>query len=250
MKRVAEFSKHLNSVYIERDKKSILELMDKHHTNELIVIEDKHAKFYNRSDINTPFFFHPSMAALRINRLKLGDNDLMIQLAELKTGDTFLDCTLGLASDSIVASYVVGSEGKVVGLESENVLATIVKDGLINSIYEDKDLTQAMRNIEVININHLHKLRSLPENSFDVVYMDPMFRIKINNSTPISPLRTLANQNSLLVETITEARRVAKRKVILKETTKSNEFERLGFKKVIRSSSVTYGVITIGEIII
>ncbi len=30
---------------------------------------------------------------------------------------TVLDCTLGMASDSIVASYVVGESGKVTGLE-------------------------------------------------------------------------------------------------------------------------------------
>lgn len=247
MSRVDEFAKHLNGIYVNRDKKSILEIMNIYNSDELIVIEKMYAKYYNRNHLSNPFFFHPSMATLRINRLKQGDNDLMIQIAELKNGDSFLDCTLGLASDSLVASYIVGPKGKVTGLESENILAAIVKDGLKNTSYEDKDLNEAMRRIEVININHLDKLKTLPEKSFDVVYLDPMFRLGFNKSTPIYPLRTLANQDSLLNETIIEARRVAKRYVILKETTRSREFERLGFKKIVRSSSVTFGVITIGE---
>ncbi len=248
LKRVNEFIVSLNCIFIDRDKKSLVQIMQDCNTDELIVIEKKHAKYYKKDNMKSPFFFHPSMAALRINRLKQGDNDLMIKISELKYGDSFLDCTLGLASDAIVASFVVGNEGRVVGLESEGVLATIVKDGLNTSYYKNNDLNEAMRRIEVINANHIDRLKLISDNSFDIVYLDPMFRLGVNKSSPINSLRTIANYDSLLKETITEARRIAKRKVILKEVTTSKEFKRLGFSKIVRSSSTTYGVISIGEV--
>lgn len=245
--RVNKFTIILNVNYIHRDKKSLLQLMTDNNTDELIVVEKKLAKYYKLDTIDYPFFFHPSMSAIRINRLKQGDNDLLVQISELNAGDSFLDCTLGLGSDAIVASYVVGSKGCVVGLESEKLLATLVDDGLKNNFYKDNDLNEAMKRIEVINTDHIDKLKSIADNSFDIVFFDPMFRLGVNKSLPINPLRLIANQNSLTKASIIEAKRVAKRKVILKETSFSKEFERLGFNKIIRSSSTTYGIISNGD---
>ncbi|OEG00176.1 hypothetical protein BHF71_06120 [Vulcanibacillus modesticaldus] len=244
--RVNDISNLLGIHYVKRGKLSIGQLMEKYAVNEIIVVEKEHSKLYSK-DLKQPFFFHPSMAVLRINRIKQGDNDLMIKISNLKPGDTFLDCTLGLASDSLVASYVVGKEGKIVGIESQPILAALVKDGLNRGWKDDQDLNDAMKRIEVVNGNHYEVLSKLPENSFDVVYFDPMFRKGIKSSAAISPLRTIANPDPISYEAVIEAKRVAKKKVILKENIKSNEFERLGFERVIRSSSTTYGVITMGE---
>lgn len=245
--RAIFIANQLNSEFIERGKLSLEEIMLLLNHDEMIVVEQKQTKYYQKK-MTHPFFFHPSLALLRINRLKQGDNDVMIEIAGLKEGDSFLDCTLGLASDSIVASFVVGDAGKVVGLESQKRLAVLVQDGLIRGWDKDFEVHQAMKRIEVQHIDHLEKLRKLPDRSFDIVYFDPMFRSGIKKSSSIQPLRSLANPNEIGLESIKEAARVAKRKVILKENIRSREFERLGFRKIPRNSSITYGIIDINGV--
>lgn len=247
LKRMQFIMKRLDVKYVERKKKSIDKLLEENNEDEVIVVENEYIKYYNRKSGFNPVFFHPSMALLRINQLKQGDNDVMIRVCELKRGDTFLDCTLGLASDAIVASYIVGSEGKVTGIESESVLAVITQEGLINQNYNDRDLNQAMRRINIENIDHLQKLKSLPDKSYDIVYFDPMFRRGLNKSVSINPIRCVANNCALSEEVIVEAQRVAKSKVVMKENAYSKEFERLGFKRIVRMRRFIYGVIETGE---
>lgn len=244
--RATSISRALGSIYVERNNRSIQTLLDIFNDDEIIIVEKGKSKYLSR-EMETPFFFHPSIAILRINRLKQGDNDLMVNIAELKQGDTFLDCTLGLATDSIVASYIVGELGNVVGFESQSILSTLVSDGLQEGWEKDKKIDEAMKRINVLNQNHLEGLKSLPDNSFDIVYFDPMFRKGIHKSSSMNPLRSIANDEALSKEVIKEAVRVAKRRVILKENKKSNEFERLGFRPISRSANITFGVISIKD---
>ena len=76
------------------------------------------------------FFFHPSMADLRLKHIAAGESDHLIEALDLKPGAKVLDCTLGLASDALVASYAVGAAGKVVGVEAAPRLAFTVARGL------------------------------------------------------------------------------------------------------------------------
>lgn len=244
--RTDSFAEEIGAIYIARGKKSLAKLMSEQSTDELIVIDREYINYYNKAS-EQPFFFHPSIAILRINRIKQGDNDLMVQIANLKPGDSFLDCTLGMATDSLVASYIVGLTGRVVGLESQSIIAAIVKNGLYKGWPSDGSIDSAMKHIEVKSVSHYDYLKELPDKSFDIIYFDPMFRSGLTKSAPFNPIRGLANHSSVTVEAIKEARRVAKRMVILKESIKSNEFERLGFKPYARSASVTYGVISVSE---
>ncbi|MFV9509760.1 class I SAM-dependent methyltransferase [Tepidibacillus sp. LV47] len=236
----------LKANFIQRKKHSLKALLAI--DREVIVVEKKSAKYF-ANEQEQPFFFHPSMAVLRINRLQKGDNDILVSLTKLKSGDSFLDCTMGLGSDSIVASYIVGEQGRVLGIESEQVIGTLVKDGLQLGWKEDPKIDRAMKRIEVQLLDHYQYLKLLPDQSFDVVYFDPMFRKGIKKSSSMVPLRKLANPNPLTIETIEQAKRVAKRMVVLKENKNSSEFGRLGFTKIFRSSSTSYGVILIdGEV--
>ena len=246
-KRAVTIAEIVNGIYVERVKQSLSKIFVANQKAQIIVVEKERSKYLYR-DQEQSFFFHPSMALLRINRLKQGDNDLMVQIAGLKKGDYFLDCTLGLATDSIVASFVAGSSGKVVGIESQSVIAALVKDGLIRGWPSDYDIDQSMKRIEIKLDNHIDYLKTLPNKSFDIVYFDPMFRYGLHQSSSINPIRDIANQKPLTEETVEEAKRIAKRKVILKENIASSEFERLGFIPFPRSvRSVTFGVINLDE---
>lgn len=243
--KITEYWKNrFSATYIERKSLSIKTLMDRENMEQLLVITEQFPKLYVRGTEN-PYFFHPGMSVLRIKSMLKGDTDVMIAVAELKEGDSFLDCTLGLAADAITASYIVGNTGKVVGIEAVELVAEITKQGLQNWHQEDlPQLNAALRRIEVIHANHLDYLKQVESNSFDVVYFDPMFRSPVDESVGISSLRDFANMDALSLAAVEEALRVCKRKVMMKERNDSSEFLRLGFKRLERpNSSFTFGVI-------
>jgi 16S rRNA (guanine1516-N2)-methyltransferase len=188
------------------------------------------------------FFFHPGLARLRINELKNGKTDQMIQAMSLGAGDTLLDCTLGLGTDTIVASYVSGTSGRVTGIESSLLIATIVGHGL--KTYRNEDINQAMQRVEVTHSDHKDYLAGLPARSYDVVYFDPMFRTPRKKSPAMDAMRAIANPDPIDCESIALALKVCNRRVVMKERRWSKEFERLGFKEIRggRYAPVVYGV--------
>ncbi|WP_047154115.1 class I SAM-dependent methyltransferase [Aneurinibacillus tyrosinisolvens] len=237
-------SGQLGAAYVERRKASIARL---HKLDPEIVVVTKDGLRAYSAGREAPFFFHPGMAMLRIKRLLSGDNDLMVRACGLTPGDSFLDCTLGLAADAIVASYVAGQSGKVVGLESQAIPACIVADGLQRYETDLPQMREAMARIEVIAVHHLTFLRQCENNSFDVVYFDPMFFEAVPSSESISILRPFANYESLATEAIEEAKRVAVKRVVMKNHDQSPDFDRLGFKRIKRAErAFTYGIIETG----
>lgn len=190
-------------------------------------------------------FFHPNTAHLRIKNLRGGESDRLINALKISAGSTILDCTLGLGSDAIVESFVAGAAGKVVALEVNPLIAQIVSFGLKNFSEDSSHILEAMRRIEVINIDYIEYLKTCADNSFDVVYFDPMFRRPIQKSSSLNPIRPLADNRPLTEKIIREACRVAKYRVVIKEHSGSMEFERLGFRILSggKYSSVSFGVI-------
>ncbi|MGI5838303.1 MAG: class I SAM-dependent methyltransferase [bacterium] len=192
------------------------------------------------------FTFHPGTAKLRLLACRQGKPDKMGQAMGLQPGDKVLDCTLGLANDAIVASFLAGPRGAVCGLESETVIASIVRHGLAAYQFPElPELAEAMRRITVINAEHSVYLAGLPDESFDVIYFDPMFRTPVKTSPGMNALRWLTNDCPLTPEAIAHAIRVARRRVVMKERNGSTEFDRLGFRAMVgaKGSRIVYGYI-------
>ena len=192
-------------------------------------------------------FFHPSMAKSRIAAYrKKGQEDLLIKACQLQPGCSFLDCTLGMGADAIVASYF-SQTGRITGLESEAAAAAVIGWGM--KMYGGRItwLNQAINRIEVVNYDHLNYLPQLPALSYDIVYFDPMFQQPLLQSQPLSPLRKLANPQPLDPAAIEQACRVSRSRVVLKTQAASGEIERLGFRRVpgSRHNPIIYGVIDI-----
>ena len=188
------------------------------------------------------FFYHPSMAVLRLQRLKEGQGDNYVRALDLRPGLRVLDCTLGLASDAAIASYVVGPTGRVVGVEASTPLHFTVSRGLQHYVAEDEDLTAALRRITTVNATAADYLARCEADSFDVVYFDPMFRYPVNSSSCMEPLRPVAYVRALDPATVEEALRVAPR-VVIKERG-YRIFEEYGCQEVQggRYSKVKYGI--------
>lgn len=195
------------------------------------------------------FFFHPNLAQLRLKNLRLGQGDHLVEAMALAPGMRVLDATLGLATDATVASFAVGAEGKVTGLESSPLIAAVVSHGLKHFKAVNYPLQEAMRGIEVIHTDYLAYLKQTPDKTFDAVYFDPMFRHPFMASSHLNPLRSLADHRPVSGEAVREACRVAKRRVVLKESSHSEEFQRLGFTKIVggRYSKIHYGIIEVSR---
>lgn len=208
----------------------------------------------------TSLFFHPSMALLRIINILKGEADRFLETAKIREGDSFLDTTMGLGSDALIASWAAGPDGQVTALEASPLIYALVKDGIpkmaklqppkVKNALKEKawlELIKASENIKLVYTDHLEYLRSLKDDSYDIVYFDPMFKITVDSSASIKPLKIWSDSAALRAEVVSEACRVAKRKVLLKERKGSPEFDKLGFRIVPtgKYSSFNYGEINL-----
>jgi 16S rRNA (guanine1516-N2)-methyltransferase len=202
--------------------------------------------------------FHPSMALLRIIQLGREESDRFVSVTGLQQGDTFLDATLGLGTDALVAAYKVGEAGRVLTVEHSAILAALIREGFttlahgplpqVENLDKAKawlELSKAAKRIEVLWGDHYDVLAHTPSSTIDVIYFDPMFRHTHEQSAAIRPLHHVSNLQPLQKKTILEACRVARKRVVLKERKGSQEFSRLGFTihEGGKYSNVDYGII-------
>lgn len=220
---------------VERKKRSILKMQNEFDADILVAGKDRYELF--RKGMDQPFFFHPNSAAFRLKRIVKGETDPLIDASQLVEGDTFLDCTLGLASDSIIASYIIGENGKCIGLEADPSVAFLTKTGLQKFPTDSKLLEVAMKRIEVIQIEAFTFLATQTDCSWDVVYIDPMFHAPIEESSNFKPLRQAGVHSVLTKEWMEEAYRVCKRRVVVKERYDSPVFEQFNLERVLRPNT-------------
>lgn len=237
-----QFAEKLNLQFVPRQDFSLENLKQMHGAENILLIKNNFPVILTNEG---ELFFHPNTAHLRIKNLRQGECDRLIDAAKIQSGDKILDCTLGLGSDSIVESFVAGNVGKVTALEINPVLAEVVRYGMKNFCDDTPQVIEAMRRVEVITADYFEYLKSAADNSFDVVYFDPMFRHGINKSSAINPIRPLADNRPLEINSVKEACRVARRCVVMKENSHNVEFARLGFKIADggKYSSISFGVI-------
>ena len=237
-----EISKKLGGRLVRREDLSF-DALKKIHGAENILLVKKNS--LSAITAEGELFFHPNTAHLRIKNLRGGEGDRLIDALKISAGSSVLDCTLGLGSDAIVESFIVGAAGKVVALEVNPLIAAIVDYGMKNFSEDSPHILSAMRRVEVINADCADFLKTCADKSFDAVYFDPMFRRPVKSSSGLNPIRPLADNRPLTEEIIREACRVAKCRVVMKEHSGSAEFSRLGFKVADggKYSSVAFGVI-------
>ncbi|RXZ81891.1 SAM-dependent methyltransferase [Paenibacillaceae bacterium] len=241
--RARQYARELGFYYVLRRSDSLTRMAAKYSEGRLLVVSERDLRYYDHQEPH--FSFHPSMAFVRVKRLRNGERDTMLEVSGCKPGDTIVDCTAGLGSDAIVFSYAAGSAGNVIALESQPLISLIVREGLQRYDTGLSDVNDALRRIEARCEDHLAALAAMPDKSCDIVYFDPMFRSPIHTSSSLQPLRASANSGELREQAVREAVRVASKSVVLKEHRKSGEFERLGFeRRATNTSKIVYGVIT------
>lgn len=166
----------------------------------------------------TEYAYHPNMLPVRARSVAQGQPDLFVQAMELRPGDAVLDCTLGFGTEATLAAWLVGGTGRVVGLESVPALAAVTRAGMQSPPPSlSKVLIAAMRRVHVVTADHVSFLRECAAGTFDQVYFDPFFDERLPGSEgSVSPLACFGNASPLSVHAVQEARRVARRRVVIK----------------------------------
>ncbi|MCL1848477.1 MAG: class I SAM-dependent methyltransferase [Clostridiales bacterium] len=230
--------------FIPRNGNSLPNLRETYHLDYIVTLDRN-----NRVSMEEPLLkWHPAMALPRLRRLTEGGEDLFLTAVTLLQGERILDCTLGLGTDAILAAWAVGEAGLVLGLEASPIIALLTEWGLAHEApgYDSRKrpIGALPGRIQVRNEEALAYLQAQPDCSWDVVYFDPMFRAANPRSSGINSLRPLADHSPFTQETLAEALRVCRKRVVLKERWFSPLFQQLGADHVVRSKygPVVYGV--------
>jgi SAM-dependent methyltransferase len=234
--RAREAARQWGLPFLPRRKKEPMGPLLKSAADALLVFEREGVTLW---DPEGSFSFNPGMAHLRRLRILSGQqDDALLRVAELRAGDHVLDCTLGLGQDALVAALAVGPSGRVVALEKSLALFAVVSEGLNAYDYGP----QSCR-VEAIHADAHAHLRSLPSGSFDVVFFDPMFEKPKKSQPGFEMLRRFAEHAPLTPETLEEARRVARRWVVVKGAKHSEDLKKLGLESEpgSRYTSVIWG---------
>lgn len=219
--RAQALAEQLNGVYIKRFKKTVKQLLEL--DNVLVVYQDR-LVYFNQNQ--QELFFHPNTAMIRIKQNK----EPLLSLVGDKP-KKILDATLGLGSDSIVLSYA-GHD--VTAIEGNNIICTIVQDGLQNYCTGIGQIDDAMRRIKTVCMHYLEYLKLQPDNAYDMIYFDPMFDIEIKESKNLNGIKEIAIYQKLTDSVIQEAKRVAREKIIVKAHYLDPVFEMFSFSRKIR----------------
>ncbi|ASA95984.1 MULTISPECIES: class I SAM-dependent methyltransferase [Anoxybacillus] len=227
IEKAKQIALELQTSYIPRRKRSITTI-HQFVTQPVLVVGKERLELHFPNG-REPLFFHPNSASFRAKRILKGESEPFLQATKLQKGMTFLDCTLGLATDSIIASLAVGSEGKVVGIEGSVYIAYLTKQGLRHWDSDVVELNEAMRRICVHHDDFRSFLAQCDDKSYDVVYLDPMFEVSIEESDGIKGLKQAALYTNVTKEDIEQAKRVARQRVVLKDHWQSSRFHQFGF---------------------
>jgi 16S rRNA (guanine1516-N2)-methyltransferase len=181
----------------------------------------------------------PGIAALRLQRIEAGAlDDTFLRVTELRSGESILDCTLGLGQDALVAAHAVGPKGRVVGLEKSLPLYAVVSEGIRGH--------PLGRRIEPVHADAAQWLATQARGAFDVVFFDPMFTRTRGSSGDFATLRRFADHSPLTGTMLEHARRVARRAVVVKGARYSQDLSKLGLRPQLsrRFASVDWALVT------
>ena len=239
------WAESLGAAFVPRCDRSLATIAAEANVHGVLIVAEPQPT-YCEPGRGLQYFFHPSMAKVRIHNLKSGRAEPMVTAMNLGPADEVLDCTLGRAADAIVASWIVGSAGRVVGIEKVPIIAQMTLHGLQHYEIAPADVAQAMRCIEVHQADYHDYLPPCPDDSFDIVYFDPIFDEPLKRSSAMAPLRELADHEPLSAPAIEQALRIARRRVVIKQRVGTDLWGELPFSVQVVSgtrSRVEYGII-------
>ena len=242
------YAAELGAPYVPRSGLSVSGVFAACRAERLLIAGQDHLRLRDRAT-GAEYFFHPNLFQVRAYNLLRGGRDHFLEAVQLGPGDSVLDCTLGFACEASLAALAVGESGSVVGLESVPELALVSRVGTQSFTLHSAKLTEALRRVEVTAADAREYLLRLADRSVDVVYFDPFFEHRLSGSeVSMTPLFVFGNPAPLDAEAVKEARRVARRRVVIKhprdEPLPEAVRERVTEVVASRKSRIVYSVLT------
>ena len=195
------------------------------------------------------FFFHQGISKIRMENIKHGKKDYIIESVKPESTDIIYDATFGLGSDAILMAHFAK---KVIGTEGSEHIYRVVKWGLKRYVSDEGWINDAIKKIELINANYKDFIRKQEDESFDIVYCDPMFENPIYESNTLNPLRSFAIYEPLNVDDLLHMLRIARKRVVIKTLVKDKLYIQIKkyFSKefIAKKSGVVYGIINKSEV--
>ncbi|HFI0041990.1 TPA: class I SAM-dependent methyltransferase [Streptococcus suis] len=240
VQKAKNLAEELGIAYCDRRKRSVQSILVQTEADAVLVVYQDQLVLEEKT--GQRFFFHPDTAMLRI---KSGRDPLLELVGEGR--QTLLDCTMGLASDSIV---LASAGHQVTALESSRLIHFIVSKGLKEFDSGKSEVNQAMKSIQTIWTDSLTYLKDQADQSVDVIYLDPMFSHDITESDNLDGLKPFADYTTLSEEFLSECKRVARKKIIIKAHFRDKVFEEFSFIRHVRpNQKFHYGEIILEELI-
>ena len=214
--RAKRIAGELQALYAPRRAENVPHVIDTTGAARLLVVGVRRVALLDAAS-GMEYAYHPNMTPVRWTKLQSGGRDLFVEATGLGPGDWLLDCTLGFAAEATLGAVLVGEGGRVLGLESVPELAAVTREGLQTFPMLQPTLAAAMRRVEVVAADHRDFLKTCADASFDVVYFDPFFPERLSGAeNSVSPLAHFGNPAAINSASVHEARRVARRRVVVK----------------------------------
>ena len=154
--------------------------------------------------------WHPGLLHTRVSA---GWEHPLVRAMALVPGDRVLDCTLGLGTDAAFLAAMTGVA--VMALEIRPELALLTCEGLRGASHD----------VHVINADSRVFLKQLPDASFDIIQGDPMFPKGTGVTNSLDLIRHVGQYEPLGMEWLQEARRVARKRVVVRDIAKGTLLE-------------------------
>lgn len=203
----------LGAVFVERGERTIEQLFADYAVPAWLIYTAK------GPELRTPagrHFFHLSMAELRIQHIRQGQQDHLLEAIGAQTPIHFLDCTCGFGADTTVASFGLPQGSTIRALEVSPYMAAITAWGFASFVHKMADVTQALRRIQLRCTSYEQFLCDQGKPFYDVLYFDPMFSHPVMTSPQFQPVRDLLEPQPLTLPVIEQALSCARRRVVIK----------------------------------
>lgn len=162
-------------------------------------------------------------------RLEAGAKHPLVRAIGASEGPV-LDTTLGLGTDATFLARWFGC--KVIGLEASPILALLAAAGLRGA---------GEGGVHVVCAESGAWLAGAPARSVGVVYADPLFDEAGTGST-LALVRLLGSRASVDHEWLALARRVARERVVVKDSARGDLLEKLRPERIERSKTTRFGI--------
>lgn len=229
------------SRYFSASRPQTLTKLSKEHNASAVLVVDGTGTRLQMNEKLAEFKLHGGLGVLRLRNVLGGGEDALCSTCGLREGDVFVDATAGQCQDAIVAAAACGSTGRVIAIEASPLLWAVTSGRPVATGDADVDRMLNER-IEVRLGEHTEVLAGMPSDSCDVVYFDPMWQKPAKSSPSFGVLRGLACSQRLSAAAIEQARRVARRAVVVMDQSGGEELGRLGLEVKTAGQRKQYGV--------